>query len=47
MDFEERLNDLVNEAMEAGVTADEVISAFELKTMAINEETAADQEVEE
>lgn len=37
MDFEERLNELVDEAREAGVTVEQITSAFELKTMALEE----------
>jgi hypothetical protein len=37
-DFEEKLDDLVSEAVKAGVAVDDIIRAFELKTMALNEE---------
>ena len=37
-DFETKLADLINEAREAGVSIDSIISAFELQTMALKEE---------
>jgi hypothetical protein len=36
--LEEKLDDLVTEARDAGMPWDEIISAFELKVMALNEE---------
>lgn len=41
--FEERLDDLINEALEAGSSIDDIISAFELKLMALKEEVADPQ----
>jgi hypothetical protein len=37
MDFENDLNELVDKAKAAGVSNEEIIGAFELKTMALNE----------
>jgi hypothetical protein len=37
-DFEGKLADLVNEARKAGVSVDDIVRAFELQTMSLEEE---------
>lgn len=38
---EEKLDDVVTECIDAGMSYDEIISAFELKLMALREESEA------
>ena len=41
--FEEKLDDLVTAAFDAGLSFDQVISAFELKLMALYEEQESEE----